>query len=119
MLGLHLPCQQQVLQVWGNECVPGDWETLKPPEPLFFLFIFCLSAPEEDLAKSEQEKEELLVQEEKAERLEKLRAQIASEIEAEEERMRWEALLPFLAICRVGLGGKGRAGPSPTAQCGS
>lgn len=61
---------------------------MEPPEPVFFLSIFYLSTPEEDLAKSEQEEEELLVREEKAERLEKLRAQIASEIEAEEERMR-------------------------------
>lgn len=76
----------------------GDWEILKPPEPIFFLFPFCLSTPEEDLAKSEEEEEELLVREGKTERLEKLRAQIASEIEAEQERMRWEVLLPSLGI---------------------
>lgn len=40
------------------------------------------------MAKSEGEEEELLVREEKAERLEKLRAQITSEMEAEEERLR-------------------------------
>ncbi|XP_041889915.1 centrosomal protein of 164 kDa isoform X5 [Corvus kubaryi] len=49
-----------------------------------------LSTPEEDLAKSEEEERELLVREGKTERLEKLRAQIASDIEAEQERMRAE-----------------------------
>ncbi|XP_068850623.1 centrosomal protein of 164 kDa isoform X3 [Aphelocoma coerulescens] len=48
------------------------------------------STPEEDLEKSEEEEKELLVREEKTERLEKLQAQIASEIEAERERMRAE-----------------------------
>ncbi|XP_031989545.1 centrosomal protein of 164 kDa isoform X5 [Corvus moneduloides] len=49
-----------------------------------------LSTPEEDLSKSEEEERELLVREGKTERLEKLRAQIASEIEAEQESMRAE-----------------------------
>lgn len=50
------------------------------------------------MAKSEEEEEELLVREGKTERLEKLRAQIASEIEAEQERMRWEVLLLSLGM---------------------